>query len=47
MIDEQPIKRATLPYRITDAPERLKKAKLDTIALVPASLLPFREPTNR
>ncbi len=29
----------TLPYSLTEPPARLKKAKLDNIALVPASLL--------
>src|SRR6266566_10163658 len=29
----------TLPYSISEPPARLKKAKLDNIALVPASLL--------
>ena len=29
----------TLPYPISDPPARLKKARLDNIALVPASLL--------
>jgi len=31
-----------LPYRIGEPPARLKKAKLDNIALVPASLLPLK-----
>jgi hypothetical protein len=30
-------------YRFTRPPRALRKAKLDNIALVPASLLPFRE----
>jgi len=33
----------SLPYRFSDPPARLKKAKLDNIALVPASLLPLKE----
>src|SRR5205807_8621484 len=32
----------TLPYRVGDPPARLKKARLDNIALVPASLLPLK-----
>jgi len=32
----------SLPYRFSDPPARLKKARLDNIALVPASLLPFK-----
>jgi hypothetical protein len=32
----------TLPYRFSEPPERLKKARLDNIALVPASLLPLK-----
>ncbi len=31
-----------LPYRISEPPARLQKARLDNIALVPASLLPFK-----
>ena len=31
----------TLPSRFSEPPERLKKARLDNIALVPASLLPL------
>jgi hypothetical protein len=31
-----------LPYHITEPPARLKKARLDNIALVPASLLPLK-----
>ncbi len=30
-------------YRVTPPPRRLRKAKLDNLALVPASLLPFKE----
>ncbi len=30
------------PFTITNPPEALRKAKLDNIALVPASLLPFK-----
>ncbi len=30
-------------YRITQPPRRIRKAKLDNLALVPASLLPFKE----
>ena len=33
----------TLPYPITEPPARLKKASLDNIALVPASLLKNKE----
>lgn len=32
-----------LPYPLTEPPARLKKARLDNIALVPASLLPLKE----
>lgn len=32
----------TLPYQIGEPPPHLKKAHLDNIALVPASLLPFK-----
>ena len=32
----------TLPSRFSEPPERLKKARLDNIALVPASLLPLK-----
>lgn len=32
----------SLPYKISEPPARLKKAKLDNIALVPASLLPLK-----
>ena len=32
----------TLPYRISNPPAALRKAKLDNIALVPASLLPLK-----
>ncbi len=32
----------TLPYHFTEPPARLKKARLDNIALVPASLLPLK-----
>ena len=32
----------TLPYRFSEPPERLRKARLDNIALVPASLLPLK-----
>jgi hypothetical protein len=31
-------------YRITRPPRRLRKARLDNLVLVPASLLPFKEP---
>lgn len=31
-----------LPYPLSEPPARLKKAKLDNIALVPASLLPLK-----
>ena len=31
-----------LPYSLSEPPERLKKARLDNIALVPVSLLPFK-----
>src|SRR5438067_13608181 len=33
----------TLPYYFSEPPVRLKKARLDNIALVPASLLPLKE----
>lgn len=33
---------AMKPYQITDAPSTIRQAKLDNIALVPASLLPFK-----
>src|SRR5436305_7411650 len=33
------MKHTTLPYHFTEPPARLKKARLDNIALVPASLL--------
>ena len=33
------MKRATLPYHFSPPPHRLKTARLDNIALVPASLL--------
>ena len=33
----------TLPYHFSEPPARLKKARLDNIALVPASLLPLKE----
>src|SRR5437870_2841491 len=32
----------SLPYHISEPPTRLKKARLDNIALVPASLLPLK-----
>ena len=32
----------SLPYQVTEPPARLKKARLDNIALVPASLLPLK-----
>src|SRR5947209_16067438 len=32
----------SLPYHFTEPPARLKKARLDNIALVPASLLPLK-----
>jgi hypothetical protein len=32
----------SLPYHFSDPPTRLKKARLDNIALVPASLLPLK-----
>src|SRR2546423_14080896 len=32
----------SLPYHVTEPPARLKKARLDNIALVPASLLPLK-----
>ena len=35
--------KTSLPYRITEPPARLKKARLDNIALVPASLLPLKD----
>ena len=33
----------SLPYSFSEPPARLKKARLDNIALVPASLLPLKE----
>ena len=30
-------------YRVTRPPRRIRKAKLDNLALVPASLLPFKD----
>src|SRR5438067_13439921 len=33
----------TLPYHISEPPASLKKARLDNIVLVPASLLPLKE----
>src|SRR5437588_1865978 len=36
------MKNKSLPYSITEPPVRLKKARLDNIALVPASLLPLK-----
>jgi hypothetical protein len=36
------MKHTYLPYHISEPPVRLKKAKLDNIALVPASLLPLK-----
>ena len=32
----------TIPYTLTQAPAAIRRAKLDNIALVPASLLPFK-----
>src|SRR6266699_2761324 len=32
----------SLPYHISEPPARLKKARLDNISLVPASLLPLK-----
>jgi len=32
----------SLPYHFSEPPARLKKARLDNIVLVPASLLPFK-----
>src|SRR5436853_2818423 len=32
-----------LPYHISEPPARLKKARFDNFALVPASLLPLKE----
>src|ERR1700726_2399216 len=32
----------SLPYHFSEPPVRLKKARLDNIALVPASLLPLK-----
>src|SRR5437868_6686403 len=32
----------SLPYRFREPPAKLKKARLDNIALVPASLLPLK-----
>jgi hypothetical protein len=34
------MKQLTLPYHITQPPRAIRKARLDNIALVPASLLP-------
>jgi hypothetical protein len=36
------MKHTYLPYHISEPPARLKKARLDNIALVPASLLPLK-----
>ncbi len=33
---------ATIPYTITLPPATIQRAKLDNIALIPASLLPFK-----
>ncbi len=37
------MKHTSLPYQLSEAPARLKKVRLDNIALVPASLLPLKE----
>ena len=37
------MKRMTLPYHFTAPPARLKKVRLDNIALVPASLLKHKQ----
>ena len=37
--------KSTLPYRFSEPPARLKKARLDNIALVPASLLSSKSNT--
>lgn len=34
--------KTSLPYRLSDPPSRLRKARLDNIALIPASLLPLK-----
>src|SRR5438270_5573105 len=34
--------KSTLPYQVSEPPTSLKKARLDNIALVPASLLPLK-----
>jgi len=36
------MKQMTLPYSIGNPPRAIRKAKLDNIALVPASLLPLK-----
>src|SRR5947209_9097980 len=36
------MKHTSLPYQLSEPPARLKKARLDNIALVPASLLPLK-----
>ncbi len=36
------MKHSALPYQITEPPARLKKARLDNVTLVPASLLPLK-----
>jgi hypothetical protein len=36
------MKHTYLPYHFSEPPARLKKARLDNIALVPASLLPLK-----
>ncbi|SRR6266487_805027 len=36
------MKHTSLPYHFSEPPARLKKARLDNIALVPASLLPLK-----
>src|SRR5260370_26846236 len=37
------MKLTSLPYHFSKPPARLRKARLDNIALVPASLLPLKE----
>src|SRR6266516_3682575 len=36
------MKHTSLPYQLAEPPARLKKARLDNITLVPASLLPLK-----
>src|SRR6266852_5994807 len=42
MLYYAPMKHSPLPYPNTEPPAAIQKAKLDNIALVPASLLPLK-----